>query len=167
VIPSSQHPSTRAGAESIQLIYSGRALRALSDLARQFRCHPIFLAGISNTNSITKCTLYAFFFLNTRINLFFKQRPLFQLSVVRSSLRVRTLECLISHTPSQPLKMALAVLSCHNPLRTRCSPPPPFAKESSSVGHALTPHRLVPLWLHPYIHSSNGLVCILSVTPSL
>jgi len=34
VIPSSQHPSTRAGAESIQLIYSGRASRALSDLAR-------------------------------------------------------------------------------------------------------------------------------------
>jgi len=42
VIPSSQHPSTRAGAESIQLIYSGRALRALNDLARQFRCNPIF-----------------------------------------------------------------------------------------------------------------------------
>ena len=38
----SQHLSTRAGAESIQLIYSGRALQALSDLARQFRCHPIF-----------------------------------------------------------------------------------------------------------------------------
>ena len=38
----SQHPSTRAGAESIQLIYSGRALQALSDLARQFRCPPIF-----------------------------------------------------------------------------------------------------------------------------
>ena len=38
----SQHPSTRAGAESIQLIYSGRAFQALSDLARQFRCHPIF-----------------------------------------------------------------------------------------------------------------------------
>ena len=40
----SQHlsESTRAGAESIQLIYSGRALQALSDLARQFRCHPIF-----------------------------------------------------------------------------------------------------------------------------
>jgi len=38
----SQHPSTRTGAESIQLIYSGRALQALSDLARQFRCHPIF-----------------------------------------------------------------------------------------------------------------------------
>jgi len=38
----SQHPSTRAGAESIQLIYSGRALQALSDLARQFQCHPIF-----------------------------------------------------------------------------------------------------------------------------
>jgi len=40
----SQHPSTRAGpgAESIQLVYSGRALQALSDLARQFRCHPIF-----------------------------------------------------------------------------------------------------------------------------
>ena len=38
----SQHPSTRAGAESIQLIYSGRALQALSDLARQFWCQPIF-----------------------------------------------------------------------------------------------------------------------------
>ena len=38
----SQHPSTRAGAESIQLIYSGRALQALSDLTRQFRCHTIF-----------------------------------------------------------------------------------------------------------------------------
>ena len=38
----SQHPSTRAGVELIQLIYSGRALQALSDLARQFRCHPIF-----------------------------------------------------------------------------------------------------------------------------
>jgi len=38
----SQHPSIRAGAESIQLIYSGRALQALCDLARQFRCHPIF-----------------------------------------------------------------------------------------------------------------------------
>ena len=39
----SQYLSTRAGAESIQLIYSGCALQALSDLARQFRCHPIFL----------------------------------------------------------------------------------------------------------------------------
>ena len=38
----SQHPSTRAGAESIQLIYSGRALQALSDLAWQFQCNPIF-----------------------------------------------------------------------------------------------------------------------------
>ena len=46
MIPSSQHPSTRAGAESIQLIYSGHSLQALSDLARQFQCHPIFLAGI-------------------------------------------------------------------------------------------------------------------------
>ena len=38
----SQHPSIRTGAESIQLIYSGRALQALSDLAWQFLCHPIF-----------------------------------------------------------------------------------------------------------------------------
>ena len=38
----SQHPSTRAAAESNQLIYSGHALQALSDLARQFQCHPIF-----------------------------------------------------------------------------------------------------------------------------
>jgi len=38
MIPSSQHPSSRAGAESIQLIYSGRALQALSDL----QCHPIY-----------------------------------------------------------------------------------------------------------------------------
>jgi len=44
----SQHPSTRAGAESIQLIYSGRALQALSDLARQFRCHPIFWREFSD-----------------------------------------------------------------------------------------------------------------------
>jgi len=44
VILSSQHQSTRAGAESIQLIYSGHALQALSDLAWQFQCHPIFLA---------------------------------------------------------------------------------------------------------------------------
>jgi len=42
----SQHQSTRAGAESIQPIYSGRALQALSDIARQFWCHPIFLAGV-------------------------------------------------------------------------------------------------------------------------
>ena len=38
----SQHPSTRTGVESIQLIYSGRELQALSDLVRQFQCHPIF-----------------------------------------------------------------------------------------------------------------------------
>jgi len=33
VIPSIQHPSTHAGAESIQLIYSGRALRALRTIS--------------------------------------------------------------------------------------------------------------------------------------
>jgi len=36
------HPSTHTGVESIQLIYSGRALRALSDVARQCRCQHIF-----------------------------------------------------------------------------------------------------------------------------
>jgi len=41
VILSSLYLSTRAGAESIQLIYSGRALQALSDIAEQFQCHPI------------------------------------------------------------------------------------------------------------------------------
>jgi len=30
-----------------------------------------------------------------------------------------------------------------------CSPPPLIAKESSSVGRALAPHRLAPRWLHP------------------
>ena len=56
---SSQHPSTRAGAESIQLIYSGRTLRALSDLARQFQCHPIFWRRISVINK----TFFVHFFL--------------------------------------------------------------------------------------------------------
>ena len=36
------HLSTRTSAESIQLIYSRRALRALSDEARQFQWQPIF-----------------------------------------------------------------------------------------------------------------------------
>jgi len=54
VIPSSQHPSTCAGAESIQLIYSGRALRALSDLARQFQCQPIFWRNCFNTQEFTR-----------------------------------------------------------------------------------------------------------------
>ena len=49
----SQHPSTRAGAESIQLIYSGRALQALSDLARHFGVTPFF--GGSFT-PVLKCT---------------------------------------------------------------------------------------------------------------
>jgi len=35
VIPSSQHSSTRAGAESIQLICSGRALQALNPHAHK------------------------------------------------------------------------------------------------------------------------------------
>ena len=56
VILSNQHPSTRAGTESIQLIYSRRALRALSDLARQFRCHPIFWREFDqqDTSSVLK-----------------------------------------------------------------------------------------------------------------
>jgi len=55
VMPSSQHPSIRAGAESIQLIYTGRVLRALSDVARQFRCNSFF-GGIF-------LTFFFFFFL--------------------------------------------------------------------------------------------------------
>ena len=47
-----QHLSTRAGAESIQLIYSGRALQALSDLARQFQCHPIFWRELPQSGNI-------------------------------------------------------------------------------------------------------------------
>ena len=54
----SQHPSTRVGAESIQLIYSGRALQALSDLARQFRCHPIFWREF-NTDKTCNTSRYA------------------------------------------------------------------------------------------------------------
>ena len=50
----SQHPSTRAGAESIQLIYSGRALQALSDLARRFRCHPIFWWDDDDVHNVCK-----------------------------------------------------------------------------------------------------------------
>jgi len=50
----SQHPSTRAGAESIQLIWSGRALQALSDLARQFRCHPIFWREFSQLSRLQR-----------------------------------------------------------------------------------------------------------------
>jgi len=43
VIPSSQHPSTRAGAESIQLIYSGRALQALGATSLgNFGVNPFF-----------------------------------------------------------------------------------------------------------------------------
>jgi len=42
VMLSSQHPSTHTGVESIQLIYSGRVLRALSDVARQCQCQHIF-----------------------------------------------------------------------------------------------------------------------------
>ena len=46
-------------------------------------------------------------------------------------------------------KIALVVQSFNTPLHTRCSPSPPLAKESSPVGRALTPHRLLPRWLHP------------------
>jgi len=51
-------------------------------------------------------------------------------------------------TPWQAFKMALVVPSFNTPLHTRYSPPPPLAKESSSVGRALAPHRLAPRWLH-------------------
>ena len=42
VIPSSQHPFTRTGSESFQLIYSRHELRALINEARQFQRQPIF-----------------------------------------------------------------------------------------------------------------------------
>jgi len=56
----SQHPSTRAGAESIQLIYSGRALQALSDLARQFQCHPIFWRELKDNEGVQKFFCFQF-----------------------------------------------------------------------------------------------------------
>ena len=57
-------------------------------------------------------------------------------------------------------QMALVVPSFNATLHPRCSPPPPLAKESSSVGRALAPHRLAPRWLQPYIHFLNSLVCV-------
>jgi len=42
VMLSRQHQSTRAGADPIQLIYSGHAIRAMSDVTRQFCCQTIF-----------------------------------------------------------------------------------------------------------------------------
>ena len=55
-----------------------------------------------------------------------------------------------SHPPLGKLsKMALVVPSFNTPLHTQCSPPPPLAEKSSSVGHALAPHSLAPRWLHP------------------
>jgi hypothetical protein len=42
VMPSSQHPSSRAVVESIQLIYSGRALESLSDALGNFSVNPSF-----------------------------------------------------------------------------------------------------------------------------
>ena len=54
------------------------------------------------------------------------------------------------HAPLGKLsQMALVVPSFNTTLHPRCSPPPPLAKESSSVGRALAPHRLAPPWLHP------------------
>jgi len=47
VILSSQHPSTRAGAESIQLIYSGRALQALTTSLGNFGVTPLFGGNFS------------------------------------------------------------------------------------------------------------------------
>jgi len=47
----SQHPSTRAGAESIQLIYSGRALQALSDSLGNFGVTPFFGGNLKYPNS--------------------------------------------------------------------------------------------------------------------
>ena len=44
VMPSRQHLSTRAGADSIQLIYSRHALRVLSDALGNFGVNP-FLGG--------------------------------------------------------------------------------------------------------------------------
>jgi len=46
-------------------------------------------------------------------------------------------------------KMSFVVPSFNTPPHTRCSPPPPLAKASSSVGRALAQHRLAPPWLHP------------------
>jgi len=47
--------------------------------------------------------------------------------------------------PTTPLQ-ALVVLSFHTPLQTRCSPPPPLDKDSSSMGRALV-HLSIPLFL--------------------
>jgi len=58
VMPSSQHPSTRASAKSIQPIYSGCALRALSDVARQFWFQPIF-CGICSRKYSEACITYS------------------------------------------------------------------------------------------------------------
>jgi len=51
--------------------------------------------------------------------------------------------------PWQAFKMALVAPSFNTPPHTRYSPPPTLAKESSSVGRALAPHRLAPRGLHP------------------
>jgi len=56
-----------------------------------------------------------------------------------------------THTPATPWPafiIALVVPSLNTPLHPRCLPPPPLAKEYSSVGRALAPHRLAPRWLH-------------------
>jgi len=72
--------------------------------------------------------------------------------------------------PTHPLALKLSKLPWSyppsTPYFTRAAhlPHPWVAKESTSVGRALAPHRLAPRWLHPSIHSSKGLVCVLSLT---
>jgi len=52
-------------------------------------------------------------------------------------------------TPPLPLP---SIAQSHTPVVTLA-----LAKESSSVGRALTPHSLASHWLRPSIHSLNGL----------
>ena len=78
--------------------------------------------------------------------------PCYPFSTQRRAVKspgANALQCLNSHPPFGKLsQMALVVPSFNTPLHTRCSPPPPLTKASSSVGRALAPHRLAPPWLH-------------------
>ena len=99
------------------------------------------------------------------------------LSLSRQPLRMgATTKIPITHhtktnqPPTHPLALELSKWPCSYPpatpwfTRAAHLPHPWLAKESSSVGRALALHRLAPRWLHPSIHSSKGLVCVLSLT---
>jgi len=50
----------------------------------------------------------------------------------------------------------------NTPPQKCCSTPTLLTKERSSVGRVQQPRRLASRWSHPYIYSSNGLVCALT-----